>query len=328
MGYALYAIAMKHYAIDANDVRAAATRIAGRIHRTPIVTSATLDARTGLRLKFKCELWQKTGSFKFRGATHAITRLSDADAARGVVTHSSGNHAQALALAARQRGIPATVVMPHTASRIKKAAVVDYGATVVECEPNLADRERLCQAIATDHGATIIPPFDHPDVMAGQGTLALELLEDVPDLHALIIPVGGGGMLSGCATIARAMRPDISILGAEPLGADDAARSKSAGKWLPQLAPNSIADGLLTSVGERPWPIIRDCVDAVRTVTEAEIVAAMRLVWERMKLLIEPSAAVGVAVALQEEYLATTPAGASVGIVLCGGNVDLDRLPW
>jgi threonine dehydratase len=291
------------------------------------MTCAALDRRAGRALFFKCEQWQKSGSFKFRGATNAVRRLSDADAARGVVTHSSGNHAQALALAARLRGIPAHIVMPTTASAVKRRAVEEYGGHVVPCAPDLAARDTTAALVQKETGAVLIPPNDFADVMAGQGTAALELLHEVPDLDALIAPIGGGGLMSGVSIAARAVRPTIRLFAAEPLGADDAARSRAAGKRLLQTGPHTIADGLLTSLGELNWPIIRDVVDDVITVSENEIMAAMRLAWERAKLLIEPSSAVALAVALTPAFRGLSGIG-RVGVILSGGNVDLDHLPW
>jgi threonine dehydratase len=318
---------MPTYACTLSDVRDAAERIKGIVHHTPVMTCETLDKLAGRRLYFKCENLQKVGAFKYRGATNAVRRLSDAEAARGVVTHSSGNHAQALALAARVRGVPAYIVMPRTAPQVKKAGVEGYGGQVTLCEPNLADRERTASEVVARTGATLIPPFDHPDVIAGQGTAALELLEDVPDLDALITPVGGGGLLAGCCVAARGLNPGVRVFGAEPAGADDAARSKATGEWQPQTAPNTIADGLLTSTGQLTWPIIRDLVERVFTVTDDEIRAAMRLVWERMKLIVEPSGAVGLAAALGAAFKALEGAK-KVGIVFSGGNVALDKLYW
>jgi threonine dehydratase len=315
------------YACDLAAVREAAVRIAGAIHRTPVMTSETLDRLAGRSVYFKCENLQKTGAFKFRGATNAIRKLDPALASRGVVTHSSGNHAQALALAARQRGIPAYIVMPRTAPAVKKAAVEGYGGIVTLCEPTLAAREETAAELVKKTGATLIPPFDHPDVIAGQGTAALELLEDVPDLDAIITPVGGGGLLSGCCIAARGIKPGIRVFGAEPLEADDAARSKAGNKWVPQTGPNTIADGLLTSLGEMTWPIIRDLVEGIITVTEDQIRAAMRFVWERMKLIIEPSGAVAVAAVLSDEFKGL-PGIKKVGIIPSGGNVSLDKLYW
>lgn len=318
---------MTSYACDLAAVCDAAARIAGVVHHTPVMTSETLDSRAGRRVFLKCENLQKVGAFKYRGASNAVRKLTVAQATRGVVTHSSGNHAQALALAARVRGIPAYIVMPKTAPAVKKAAVEGYGGIVTECEPNLAAREEAAAALVAKTGATLIPPFDHVDVIAGQGTAALELLEDVPDLDALVTPVGGGGLLAGCCIAAQGMKPTIRVFGAEPLGADDAARSKAKGEWQPQTAPNTIADGLLTSTGELTWPIIRDRVERVFTVSDDQIRAAMRFIWERMKLIVEPSGAVGVAVVLTDEFKAHADIG-SVGIVISGGNVSLDKLYW
>ncbi|MDY3556207.1 pyridoxal-phosphate dependent enzyme [Gemmata sp. JC717] len=318
---------MPTYACDLAAVRAAAERLKGAAHRTPVMTSATLDRLAGRRLFFKCENLQKVGAFKYRGAANAVRKLSDADAAKGVVTHSSGNHAQALALAARERGVPAYIVMPKTAPAVKRAAVEGYGGQVTLCEPNLADRERAANELVARTGAALIPPFDHPDVIAGQGTVALELLEDVPDLDAMVVCLGGGGLVSGCAIAATGVKPGTRVFGAEPLGADDAARSKAAGEWLPQTGPNTIADGLLTSTGQLTWPVIRDLVERVFTVSDDEIRAAMRLVWERMKLIVEPSGAVGAAVALSEAFK-SLPGLAKVGVVFSGGNVNLDKLWW
>jgi threonine dehydratase/serine racemase len=313
--------------ITLDDVRDAAKRIAGKAHRTPVMTCSTIDSRAGRALFFKCENFQKVGAFKFRGACNAVFKLPDEMAKRGVVTHSSGNHAQALALAARMRGIQAHIVMPKNASPVKRNAVEEYGGRVILCEPTLDARETTAAAVVADTGATLIPPYDHPDVIAGQGTAALELLEGVPDLDAIVTPVGGGGLLSGCAIVASAWSRPIRVFAGEPKGADDAARSKAAGKLIPQTGPKTIADGLLTSLGELTWPIIRDRVERIFTVSEEQIIAATRLTWERAKLLIEPSSAVAVAAVLTEEFLRLQGLK-RVGIVLSGGNVNLDHLPW
>lgn len=318
---------MNTYAVELSDVRAAAHRIADFAHRTPVATCSALDRLAERSLFFKCENLQKAGSFKFRGACNAVFRLSEEIAARGVVTHSSGNHAQALALAAKLRGVPAHVVMPRTASPVKRRAVEEYGGRVIECEPNLAARQATAAAVLAETGGVLLPPYDHPDIIAGQGTAALELLDQVADLDAIVAPVGGGGLISGLCVAAKAVRPSIRVFAAEPAGADDAARSKAAGALLPQTGPNTIADGLLTSLGELTWPLVRDKVEAVITVGEDEIVRAMRLSWERAKLLIEPSSAVAVAVALSDRFRALDGLG-RVGIVLSGGNANLDALPW
>jgi threonine dehydratase/serine racemase len=317
---------MSIYAANLADIKAAAERISGFAHRTPVVTSQTIDQMAGRKLFFKCENLQKVGAFKFRGACNAVRKLAPEAAARGVVTHSSGNHAQALALAAKLAGIPAHIVMPNNASPVKRRAVEGYGGRVIACEPTLEARESTAAAVLRETGATLIPPYNHPDVIAGQGTTALELLGEVPDLDAIIAPVGGGGLVSGIALAARELRPELRVIAAEPAGADDAARSKAAGRLIPQQNPKTIADGLLTSLGELTWPVIRDRVTVV-TVTEAEIIHAMRLYWERVKLIIEPSAAVAVAVALTDAFRAF-PELRRVGIVLSGGNADLDGLPW
>ena len=281
----------------------------------------------GRSLFFKCEQLQKVGAFKFRGACNAVYRLTSAVAARGVVTHSSGNHAQALALAAKLRNIPAHIVMPSNASPVKRRAVEGYGARVIPCEPKLEAREATAAAVLAETGATLIPPYNHPDVIAGQGTAALELLEQAPGLDAIIAPVGGGGLLCGVTLAAKATNPAIRIFAAEPKGADDAARSKAAGTLVLQTGPRTVADGLLTSLGDLTWPVLRDFVERVVTVSEDEIVAAMRLAWERAKLLIEPSAAVALAAALASEFRGLDGMR-RVGIILSGGNVDLDALPW
>lgn len=318
---------MPEYAVALEAVHEAAKRIAGRAHRTAVETCATLDRLAGRALFFKCEHLQKVGAFKFRGACNAVWRLPAETARRGVVTHSSGNHAQALALAARQRGIPAHIVMPSTASPVKRRAVAEYGGRIVLCEPTLEARETTAAAVLAETGGTLLPPYNHPDVIAGQGTIAVELLEQVPDLDAIVAPVGGGGLMAGIAIAARALKPSIRLFAAEPLGADDAARSKAAGELIPQTGPKTIADGLLTSLGDLTWPVIRDLVERVVTVREEEIVSAMRLCWERAKLLIEPSAAVAVAAVLADSFRELGSLR-RVSVVLSGGNANLDQLPW
>jgi len=315
-----------NYAADLSDVRQAAARIAAYIHRTPVTTCAAIDAAAGRRIFFKCEHLQKVGAFKFRGACNAVLQLSEGEAKRGVATHSSGNHAQALALAARLRGIPAYVVMPTSASSVKRSAVEEYGAKVIPCEPTLIAREETAKQVCEETGAAFIHPFNHPHILAGAGTAALELHEQIPDLDAIVAPIGGGGLMSGvCA--ATPVATGIPIYGAEPQGADDAFRSKQSGKLIPQESPNTIADGLLTSLGNLTWPFINDRVEQIFTVSDEETIAAMRLVWQRAKLLIEPSAAVSVAVILSDAFRAL-PGAQAVGVILSGGNVDIDKLPW
>jgi threonine dehydratase/serine racemase len=318
---------MPPFAATLEDIRAAARRIAGKAHRTPVMTCGELDRRAGRALFFKCENFQKVGAFKFRGACNAVFKLPDDVAARGVATHSSGNHAQALALAARMRGIPAHVVMPKNAPAVKRRAVEDYGARVILCEPTLEAREATCAAVVAETGATLIPPYDHPDIIAGQGTAALELLDQVSELDAIVAPIGGGGLVAGTSIAGKETRASLRLFAAEPLGADDASRSKREGRLIPQTGPKTIADGLLTSLGSLTWPVLRDLVERVVTVSEEEIVAAMRLTWERAKLLIEPSSAVAVAAVLGSEFRALDGIH-RVGIILSGGNVSLERLPW
>jgi threonine dehydratase len=317
--------------VQFEDVLSAAEVIRGVAHRTPVVTCRTLDELAGRRLFFKAENLQKVGAFKFRGAFNAVSRLSDEAAAAGVVTHSSGNHAQALALAAKMRGIPAFIVMPSTASPVKQAAVRDYEAEVVLCEPTLAARESTAAEVQQRTGATFIHPYDHPHIIAGQGTATLELVEQVGELgeslSAVIAPVGGGGLLSGTTIAAHGLNRGLRVFAAEPAGADDAAWSKAAGEFVPQTSPNTIADGLLTSLGQLTWPIIRDQVEQIITVSDEQIVAAMRLLWERAKLLIEPSSAVVLAAVLDDRFR-ELPDIESVGLILSGGNVNLDKLPW
>ncbi|KAL0079751.1 tryptophan synthase beta subunit-like PLP-dependent enzyme [Phycomyces blakesleeanus] len=312
------------------DVEAAWARI--NVTRTPVHTCATFDAlashTTPVELFFKCELFQKTGSFKFRGASNAVAMLSDEEAINGVVAHSTGNHAQAIALAAKARNIPAYVVMPHNVPEIKKIAVRGYGGTVVECNPPQKAREKAASDIQASTGAVLIHPFENPRVMAGQGTIAYEFLEQV-DLDALIVPVGGGGMISGCAVAAKGIKPTIKVFGAEPAAVDKCSRSYNSKTHQTSLpGSTSVADGLLTTLGVNAFPILLSSVDGVFTVTEEEIVRAMKLVWTRMKLMIEPSSAVGVAVALYnnefQERVKKDKLG-RIGIVLGGGNVDPAR---
>lgn len=315
------------YAISLDDVRAAAKRIEGKAHRTPVATCSKLDAMAGRQLFFKCENLQKVGAFKFRGACNAVMQLSEVDAANGVVTHSSGNHAQALALAARMREIDAHIVMPENSSPVKFRAVEGYGARIIRCESKLIARETTADQVIVETGGKLIHAYDHPDIMAGQGTVSLELLEQTTKLDALVIPVGGGGLLSGNCIAAKAINPSIRIFAAEPAGADDCAQSMASGQLVPQTSPNTIADGLLTSLGELTWPIIRDHVERVIVADDDAVIAAMRLAWERAKLLIEPSSAVAVAAALSDEFKSVEGIE-RVGVVLSGGNVNLDALPW
>jgi threonine dehydratase len=305
-------------------VRSAHERIAPYVHRTPVLTSKALDRAADARLFFKAENFQKTGAFKARGATNAVLELPAST--QGVVTHSSGNHGAALARAAALRGLVAHIVMPQNAPTAKQAAVRGYGGLIAICEPTLAAREATAAEIIAATGAVLIHPYNDLAVMAGQGTASLELLQDVPELDLLVVPVGGGGLLSGTAVAAKGVRPGVRVVGAEPSGADDAFRSFHSGVLMPPPAAQTIADGLRGALGEHTFAVIRSQVDDIVTVSENEIIAALRLVWERMKIIIEPSAAVPVAAVLSGRIAFT--ADTRIGIILSGGNVDLDSLPW
>lgn len=310
---------------DLETILTAHRRIAPYIHRTPVFTCASLAERAGAELYFKGENLQKTGSFKARGATNAVFSLTPEEAARGVVTHSSGNHAAAVALAARLRGIPAWIVIPSNAPRVKRGAVEAYGGRVTECEPTLASREAVAREIQARTGATLIHPYNDLRVIAGQATAAVEFLEDVPDLEVILAPVSGGGLLSGTAIAAKSLGPALRVIGAEPRNADDAYRSLASGRLEPAAKTETIADGLRATLCELTLQILRERVDEIVIASEEEIVAAMRLVWERMKLVIEPSAAVPVAPVIGRRIHAESR---KVGIILSGGNVDLARLPF
>lgn len=308
-----------------SDLRAAAHRIADTAHRTPVLTSHTLDELAGATLFFKCENFQRGGAYKFRGALNAVRQLTAEQSARGVVTHSSGNHATCLSLVAQLHGIPAYIVVPGNAPLIKQRAITAYGGQLTLCEPTLAARQAEADRIQRETGATFIHPYDNLSVIAGQATVALEMFEQVPTLDALVAPVSGGGLLSGLCLAARALSPNTYVWGAEPLLADDAFRSLREGRLLSNTNTATIADGLRASLSERTFDIIRQHAHGIVTVTEEQIIAAMRLVWERMKIIVEPSAAVPFAAVLSspEHYR-----DKRVGIVLTGGNVDLDKLPW
>jgi threonine dehydratase len=310
---------------DLAAIRDAVARIAPHAHRTPVLTSRTLDQRFGARLFFKCENLQRVGAFKFRGAANAVFSLSDTEAARGVATHSSGNHAQALALAARLRGIPAHIVMPENSPAVKVEAVRGYGGQIVFCEPTQAAREATLAGVVEKTGACFVHPYDDPRVIAGQATCALELLEQAGPLDAILVPIGGGGLASGTLLACGFTSPATSVYAVEPKGADDAFRSVRDGCIHPSTNPRTIADGLRTSLGTLTFPIVKALVRDIVTVEEGSIVAAMRLVWERMKLLIEPSAAVPLAALLEDRVHLEAR---RVGIILSGGNVDLGTLPW
>ena len=312
--------------LDLAAIRAAQERIRPFIKRTPVLTNEGLDATHGARLSFKCENLQAAGAFKSRGACNAVFSLTEAEAANGVVTHSSGNHAAALARAAQLRGITAHIVMPTGAPQSKVQNVASFGGRITFCEPGLTAREAACAQIAAATGAVIIPPFDDYRVMAGQGTATLELLEDVPDLDFILCPVGGGGLLCGTAVAAKALKPGIKVIGVEPVLADDVAQSFRAGRRISIPTPATIADGLRTNcTGEKNFPLIQRYVDDIVTVSEEAIVAAMRELWEKLHIVIEPSAAVPYAAFLENKF---PFAGKNIGLILTGGNVDLDSMPW
>ncbi len=311
--------------LDLDIIRAALGRIRPYIHRTPVLTSSRLDVASEASLFFKCENFQKVGAFKARGATNAVFALDDEIARRGVATHSSGNHGAAVARAAQLRGVPAHIVMPSNSAKVKIRAVESYGAQVVFCEPTEEAREMKCAEVLRKAGAMLIHSFENEDVIAGQGTAAMELLEDVSDLDVIMCPVGGGGLLSGTAIVAKSMQPKIKVIAVEPANADDAAQSFRAGRRLVTEKKFTIADGLRTNIGEPNFKIVQRYVDDIITVSEEAIVSAMRTIWETMKIIIEPSAAVPYA-AIMENKIGI--AGKRVGIILTGGNVDLDELRW
>lgn len=314
---------MTDQTVTFDDVRAAAERLDGVIHRTPSFTSATLDDRLGARVTCKAESLQRTGSFKIRGAYNAISQLSADELDRGVIAYSSGNHAQAVALAARLVGTTAVVVMPEEAPTVKRAATEGYGAEVVTYRRPGEEREDVAARIGEERGLVLIPPFDHPDVIAGQGTVAVELIEDGPALDTLVVPVSGGGLIGGCAIASASLSPSTRVVGVEPEGADDTRRSLLAGERIRLDEPRSIADGLVVkSPGELTFPIIRQHVDEVVTVTEEAIIEAVAFLLDRMKLVVEPSGAVGIAALLTGARVAE----GSVGVVLSGGNVGTDGL--
>lgn len=307
------------------DIRAAKARISSYVHNTPLISNKTINEISGCEIHFKCENFQKVGAFKFRGACNSVFSLDNDSAALGVATHSSGNHAQALALAAKMRGIPATIVMPETSPQVKKDAVADYGAEIVFCKPTLQARESTLDEVIAQKGHKFIHPYDNFDVISGQGTAALEIMDESNDFDAVIAPVGGGGLLSGTAIAAKGIKPGIKVFAAEPEGANDAFRSFKSGKLVPSENPNTICDGLLTSLGKLNFEIISQKVDDIFTANDDEIKQAMRLVWERMKIIIEPSSAVPLAIVLKNKSLF---AGKKIAIIISGGNVDLGKLPF
>jgi threonine dehydratase len=308
-----------------DDMLAARERITPHIHRTPVLTSRMINELTGAELFFKCENLQKAGAFKARGASNAVFGLSDEQAAKGVATHSSGNHGSCLAYAAGRRGIPCTVVMPRTAPQAKKDAVRGYGARIVECEPSTTSREAVFAEVVAETGAEFVHPYNDHRVIAGQGTCAAELIEQVEGLDAVVAPIGGGGMVSGtCLTLSN-LAPKVKIFAAEPEQADDAYRSFKAGHIIADDAPETVADGLKVPLKELTWHFVQNHVTDILTASEQEIVDAMKLIWKRMKIVMEPSSAVPLATIIRNRDLF---AGKRVGVIITGGNVDLDKLPW
>lgn len=307
------------------DIKRAHQRIQGYIHRTPVMGSTLLNEILGFEVFFKCENLQKAGAFKFRGASNALLSLSKMELDLGVGTHSSGNHAGALAKAAAMKGVSAHIVMPNNSRAVKKAAVEGYGAKVYYCEPTLEARETTMEEVVDKTGCTFIHPYNKFEIIAGQGTACLELMEDVPELDMIMTPVGGGGLLSGTAIAAKSLKKKIKVYAGEPKGADDAYRSFYSGTFVPSIEPNTMADGLLTSLGSLTYSVLQKYVDEVLLCEEEEIVQAMRLIWERLKIIVEPSSAVPLAALLnhQDEF-----AGKRIGIILSGGNVDLAELPF
>lgn len=308
-----------------SDIESAYHLIKLYIHKTPVLTSESVNAILDAELFLKCENFQKVGAFKFRGATNAVLRITEVEAKHGVATHSSGNHAAALALAAKKRGIPAYIVMPENAPGIKKKAVAGYGGIITFCTPTQQAREDTLAQIQKETGAVFVHPYNNFDVICGQGTASLELLEEIANLDIVIAPVGGGGLLSGTATYVKGKNPSIKVFGAEPQNADDAYRSLRDKTIYPSINPKTIADGLLTSLCPLTYEIISEKCDGIFTVTEESIVSAMRMIWERMKIIIEPSSAVPIAAIMQNP---DSFRNKRVGVIISGGNVDLDNLPW
>ena len=307
------------------DIQKAHLRIRKYIHATPVLTSSAINYLTGSVLYFKCENFQKAGAFKFRGATNALFSLNEKDAKRGVATHSSGNHAAALSLAAGLRKVKCFVVMPHNAPKVKVEAVKGYGAEITFCEPTLQARESTLQKLIEKTGAVFIHPYNNFEVICGQGTAAIEFLHEVPDLEIMMAPVGGGGLFSGTIISARAVHPEIKLFGAEPKNADDAYRSFKNKKLFPPVKPNTIADGLLTALSELTFKIISEKADDILTVSEQAIIEAMKLIWERMKIVVEPSAAVPLGVVMENKSFFKNR---KTGLILSGGNIDVTKLPF
>lgn len=317
------------YAAGINSIREAQARIAPYVHKTPVLSSTSIDAIAGKQLFFKCECFQKAGAFKIRGASNSIFALDDDQASKGVVTHSSGNHAAAVALAAKLRGIPAYIVIPKNAPACKVENVKRYGGRVIWSEPNMESRESIAKRVQEETGAVLIHPFNDKYTISGQGTVALELLEQVPEIDTIIVPISGGGLISGVALAAKAINPSIRIVAAEPKGADDSAQSKAAGHIIKLATTDTIADGLRAFLGDLTWPVVRDLVDDIIVVDDNAIVDAMKMCYETLKVAVEPSGAIGLAAALSDEFKQSSAwhESSKIGIIVSGGNVDL-RVLW
>ena len=314
-----------NHAVGFTDIESAALRLEGVVFRTPVASSSEIDGLAGREVLMKCENLQHVGAFKFRGASNAVELLGK-EAEKGICTHSSGNHAQAVALAAKRRGVPAYIVMPDTAPKIKVQGVVSHDAEIIFCEPTLEARITTTEAVLERTGAVFIHPFDNPHVIAGQGTAAFELLQEVGGLDAVMAPIGGGGLLSGTSIATRKLAPNAMIFGAEPSGADDAARSLAAGELITQTSPDTICDGLLTSLGELTWPILRDHLEGIITVSDDEVLQAMKLLYSHLGMVIEPSGATCLAAVLKSEFKEREGID-KIGIILSGGNVDPEEIP-
>lgn len=312
--------------VNFSDVKDAATRLEGIVVKTPVVNSSEIDRLAGRKIFMKCENMQRIGAFKFRGASNAVMLLGE-EAENGLCTHSSGNHGQAVALAAKQRGVPAFIVMPNNAPNVKVDGVRRNGGEVILCEPNLASRIEAANEVLEETGATFIHPFDNLNVIAGQGTAAKEMIEECGELDAVLCPIGGGGLMSGTSISTRELLPGARVFGTEPEGADDAARSLESGEFVPQTGPDTICDGLLTSMGKITWPIIRENVEEIIRVSDEEVLGAMALIYENFEMIVEPSGAISLAAILNPNFKKRGGLG-RVGIILCGGNVDLENLPF
>ena len=311
--------------VSLKDIESAHERIRPFVHRTPVLTNASLNKETAANLYFKCENFQKAGSFKIRGATNAVEMLSDKDFNKGVATTSSGNHGAALSMAVSRRGGSTKVVMPHNTPKIKVNNVLRNGGEVVWCDPDQKYRESVLKDVVKENGSTVVHPYNDERIMAGQGTCVKELLEDVPNIDVIVSPVSGGGLLSGSLIAAKAMNSHIKVFGAEPKEADDAYRSLKKGTIVSNKTIDTICDGLCAQIGTKTFPVIQDLVDEIITIEENEVIDSLRMIWERLKIIVEPSCSIALALVLKKKHLFK---GQNVGLIMSGGNVDLNKLPW